>query len=95
LPIDKNNHGHDGNGVLIHWVLVSSPNYTFRADSIQFYDPSSPSQFDVPKPQPQQNGNQFEVRDQNTDGIKWGYQIKIYDRKTGVWTPLDRWIQNG
>ena len=93
LTLRKGNYGRNDNGVLILWVLKESPGYTFREDSIQFYDPNSPQQFDDPKLSGA--GAQFHWRDQNRDGLTWGYQIKVYDRRTGVWTPLDPWIQNG
>lgn len=93
LTVAKGNHGAGGNGVLILWVLKDSPGYALREDSIQFYDPKFSRQFD--QPDSGGNGAQFHWRDQNDDGLKWGYQIKVYDRSTGVWTPLDPWIQNG
>lgn len=92
LSLLKGNHGADGQGVLIRWLLKND-RYKFENDSIQFYDPNFPQQFH--NAAPEGSGAQYHVRDRNTDGKPWGYLIKVYDRSTGHWYAVDPWIQNG
>jgi hypothetical protein len=92
LRLATGNHGADGNGVTLVWQLRAT-GYEFKDDSIQFYDPNSPRQFD--RAGTGGSGAQYHIRDRNNDGKKWGYLIKVYDRSTGYWYVVDPWIQNG
>ena len=93
LALATGNYGQGGNGVVIVWHLNNPQDYEFRDDSIQFYDPAYSNQFD--QLGKDSSGAVFKGRDKNRDGKKWGYMIKVYDRNTGYWYPLDPWIYNG
>lgn len=77
--------------VKIHWHLRNN-DYEFKNDSIQFYDPAAARQFD--EPGVEGSGAQFHYTDKNTVGGRFGYQIKVYNKRTGVWTTLDPAIFN-
>ncbi|MBS0326951.1 MAG: hypothetical protein JSS46_10465, partial [Proteobacteria bacterium] len=89
--IAKGNHGADGKGVAIRWHLTNH-DYTFRADSIAFYETSSTEQFKDPKAG--ERGEDFHFTDRNTDSHGYGYQIKVYNRSNGNWLTLDPYIWN-
>lgn len=84
--IAKGNHG-----VAIQWHLTN-PDYRFQNDSIAFYEVLSAGQFSDPRVGG--DGEEFHYTDKNTDVHGYGYQIKIYDRKTGDWLTLDPFIWN-
>jgi len=92
LVLAAGNHGPGGNGVTLVWH-VKTAGYEFKDDSIQFYDPNFPRQFD--QPGTGGSGAEYHIRDRNKDGKKWGYLVKVYDRSTGYWYVVDPWIQNG
>jgi hypothetical protein len=77
--------------VMIHWHLRNN-DYEFKDDGIQFYDPKAADQFD--RPGTSGSGAQFHYRDKNTARGEWGYQIKVYEKRTGKWIPLDPVIIN-
>ncbi|MFO1325553.1 MAG: hypothetical protein U1F15_16035 [Burkholderiales bacterium] len=91
LTVTRGNRGPGGAGVTIHWKLTNN-DYEFRDDSIQFYDPRFPTQFD--QPGTGDNRSLFRFRNKNSERGSWGYQIKVYDRRTGVWIQLDPFIMN-
>ncbi|HET7261612.1 MAG TPA: hypothetical protein VFK60_07280 [Casimicrobiaceae bacterium] len=84
--IAKGNHG-----VTIHWH-ITNPDYTFKDDGIAFYEASSAGQFSGPSVGGR--GEEFHFTDRNTDTHGYGYQIKVYNRKTGDWLTLDPYIWN-
>lgn len=91
LQVTRGNHGPGNAGVMIHWKLTNN-DYEFRDDSIQFYDPRFPTQFD--QPGTGDNRSLFRFRNKNSERGSWGYQVKVYDRRTGVWIQLDPLIFN-
>ena len=77
--------------VMIHWHLRNN-DYEFKDDSIQFYDPASSDQFTGPGTSG--SGAQFHYTNKNTRNGRFGYQIKVYNKRTGVWMTLDPAIVN-
>lgn len=92
LHVLKENHGTDGKGIQIVWHL-KNPDYRFEDDSVEFYEGQATSQFSgngIGR-----EGAEYRWVDRNTDSHRYGYQLKVYNRKTGDWIPLDPWIWNG
>lgn len=89
--IAKGNHGVDNRGVAIQWHLTN-PEYSFHPDSIAFYEAHSTEQFSGPGVGAR--GDEFHYTDRNTDVHGYGYQIKVYNRRTGDWLTLDPYIWN-
>lgn len=77
--------------VMMHWHLRNN-DYEFRNDGIQFYDPASSGQFSGPGTEG--SGSQFHFTNKNTQRGSWGYQVKVYNKRTGTWIPLDPAIYN-
>ena len=94
LLVLKDNHGQGGNGVRIIWH-VTNPQYCMRDDSIQFYEDAARNQFRAPGTGG--DGKEFHWTDANTDSSRhyYGYQLKVYNCRTGDWIPLDPGIWNG
>lgn len=78
-------------GVKIHWHLTNH-DYYFQNDSIAFYEARSRDQFSGPGTGG--DGAEFHWTDRNSDVHGYGYQIKVYNRKTGDWLTLDPFIWN-
>lgn len=77
--------------VMIHWHLRNN-DYEFKDDSIQFYDPRWTGQFSAPGTSG--SGSQFHFTDRNSERGEWGYLIKVYEKRTGKWIPLDPTVIN-
>ena len=77
--------------VAIAWNLKSDQ-YEFKDDSIQFYDPRAAREFSAPTAG--EKGAQVRLTNRNSEKGEWGYQIKVYEKATGKWIPLDPAIFN-
>jgi hypothetical protein len=91
LVVARGNQGPGGSGVAIQWRLANN-DYEFRGDSIQYYDSGYGSQFDQLRPEG--NGSQFHCRNKNSAVGRWGYLIKLYNKRTGASVSLDPAIFN-
>ena len=64
-------------GVTLAWVLVGSPDYEFRADSVVITGANaagSAAQF----PLRQFSANRFPMDDLNTNNLTYTYQVRVY-----------------
>ena len=91
LVVARGNQGPGGGGVAIQWRLQNN-DYEFKVDSIQYYESGYSTQFDQLRPEGA--GSQFHCRNKNSARGRWGYQIKVYDRRTGTSIALDPTILN-
>ena len=65
----------------ILWMLVGSPDYEFRADSVVITGANAPGSAAV-FPLREMSANRFSLDDRNTNDLPYTYEVRVYKKGT-------------
>ena len=96
IPIDKDNHGNDGQGPEIHWD-ISTQGYTFSSvqTGIVFGTNPAPPAGEFHHPNLTNQNRKYKLKDKNSSTQTYKYTVNLLDKDNKACAPKDPFIANG